>query len=125
MNDADIVFALRKIFARVAFDKGLNASPEQLNILYSEAEKAIYLIFTEATTAEEVVKFPDNNLTRLGNWWHKIKSRSILLRRLFKLYTNDVWMVAQFPDIKIPPDLLGAEFVSFRIIRTDEGAPFR
>jgi hypothetical protein len=87
----------------------------------SVGQAVIRLMFGLATQEEEVFEFSDNWMTRLGQWWWKKQKRlRAKYHRLPKPRVIKVWAVHKFPDVNVPLNLTGKEYVHFRMERVVE-----
>lgn len=124
MKDQEFTFRLRKVFSRCAVNRGLNINPDRYQVRVIDEGAGKYLaegILLLATKEEEVWDFPDNFLTRLGQRWHTIKAKfPRWCRRFFTLGVTRVWAVSKYPDLNVPAQYFGSEYVSFRVIDEKE-----
>ena len=53
-----------------------------------------------------------------ADWWQAIKDRWLprWAKRYFRVRMKEVAAIHKFPELDIPPDLFGREFVSFRVL---------
>lgn len=124
MKDQTFEFRLRKIFAKCAVNRGLNIKPERYQVRAIDEGAGRYLaegILLLATKEEEVFDYPLNTLTKLGRKWAAFRARMPLwLRRRFPQKWARVWAVSKFPDVNVPAQYFGSEFVHFRVIDEKE-----
>jgi hypothetical protein len=113
----EVEFRIRKIFGQVSFAKGLNIPTHLLDVDCTAIKNTFNLMLHVATVESEIHDTPMNNLVRAGYWWHSFKKRHKWLQRMFKLCSVAVWMIAKYPEVSIPKELLGAEFIHFREIK--------
>jgi len=115
----ELIFRLRKIFTQVAFEHGLNASQDRFQV--QQLEDAVRLMFLIATQEEEVFIYPVNFLTKLGQKWHTFKAQYLRwCRRFFPLGITQVWAISKYPNVNVPIDFVGSEYVHFRVIEDKE-----
>ena len=64
-----------------------------------------------ATQEEEVLDYP-------ADWWQAFKVRWFpkWLQKKFPPVIARVWAVHKFPELKVPNELVGREYVTFRIV---------
>ncbi len=127
MNEETVTFRLRKIFSKCAVDRGLNINTERYQARVIDEGAGLYLaesILLLATKEEEVFDFPINWLTKLGQKWQSLKARMPRrIRKWFPLEHARVWAVSKFPDVNVPANFFGSEFVHFRTAKEVETLP--
>lgn len=124
--EKDFTFRMRRIFQQVALEYGISPDPNRLAAMKIEQEDRAGKIIIRAmlgiaTQEEEVFEFADNWMTRLGQWWWKKQKK--LRARYHKLPAPKVikvWAVHKFPDVNVPLNLIGSEYVHFRLERIVE-----
>lgn len=116
---SEIQFRARKLFTECTFEKGLNMASDALQVGIEDEKllTRVQMLLNIATLEEEVHDDPVNIFTRMGARWQKIKNRNRFLRRWFPVKYDRVWAVHKYPEVNIPGELLGQEFVSFRLER--------
>lgn len=120
MEDQTFEFRLRKIFSKCAVNRGLNINPERYQVRVIDEGAGKYLaegILLLATKEDEVFDYPVNWLTKLGQRWQNLKAKmpQWILKR-FPLEHTRIWAVSKYPDLNVPAQYFGSEFVSFRAI---------
>lgn len=112
-------FRIRRIFHEACVNKGLNISPGRImgrEFVDDLGRQIIQTMLAVATQEEEIVSFPDNWLTRLGKTWHNVKRRlPRWARAILRPGEVSVMAVHKFPEVNVPNNLLGNEFVHFKI----------
>ena len=119
-------FHVRQMKMDVMLNYGILMNPDRLRIGVIELEDGPYQIIRGlldiATQEEKVFEYPNNFLTRLGQDWHELKERWMpkWLRRRLPIKRIQVDAIHKFPELNIPNDLVGKEFVKFRVVDMDK-----
>jgi len=121
MSDQTFEFRLRKIFAQCAVNRGLKISPERYQVRAIDEGTGKYLaegILLLATKEEEVFDYPLNWLTKLGQKWQNLKAKMPQwIQKRFPLEHTRIWAVHKFPDVSVPANFFGSEFVHFKVVK--------
>ncbi len=91
---------------------GLAVNPERIHLF--EIEGTIRAMFNVLTHEDMLAQVP-------ADWWQHFKSRwfpAWLLRRSPPKYT-EIMAIHVFPELAIPEQVLGREFVHLRIIKSE------
>jgi len=110
-------FKLRKIAGESLFKSGLMMQLERLTFEQCVDEagaKAIRALLTIATKEEQVFDYP-------ANWFQAFKERCFprWLKKKIPVRMNRVWAIHLFPELNIPNEFVGREYVSFRVVNVD------
>mgnify|MGYP001579721581 CR=1 FL=1 len=99
---------IRKIMGRVAFDYALRVNPERLKI--EEVADQLNLILHIATIEEPVSTIP-------ATWWDWFKKRwfPLWVLRRFPIQYTEIIVAHKFPELSVPDQLLGHEFVHLTV----------
>jgi len=122
----DYTFKIRTIAKQVAIDMGLMIRADRVKIQHVLREELPYQIirglFSFATLEDQVFDYPNNFLTRWGQKWQSFKDRRFprWLRKRCPLKVNRVWATHKFPELNIPNELVGREFIHFKVVREDK-----
>jgi len=122
----DFTFRVRSVVKQVALANSLLVRLDRVELQHIVDDyignHIIRGLFRFATLEEEVFDYPDNFLTRLGQWWHAFKAKKFP-RRLYKRFPNvtkRVWATHKFPELNMPNELVGREFIHFRVVNEDK-----
>lgn len=113
-----LTFQLRNLFNQTTFDAGLLINPDRLQVksfLDGWGRQTIRLLLPIATKEDQVFDYP-------ADWWQAFKERWFpqwLLKR-YPVTRNRVWAIHKFPELNVPNEYVGREFVHFRVIRDEE-----
>ena len=101
---------IKRHIVEMGHGKGINISPERITI--EELENLIRVVIDVATQEDMVHKYP-------ANWKQAVKERFFpkWLKKYYPVQYAFVWAIHKYPEVAIPD--LGKEFVSFKILNTD------
>jgi len=123
-EDKGIEFRLRTIFSRCAVNRGLNINIDRYQVRTIDEGAGKYLaegMLLLATQEDEVFDFPNNFLIRWGRKWHTLKVHfPRWCRRFCPCGITRVWAIHKFPDVNVPAEFFGSEYVSFREIKEED-----
>ena len=105
----DMKLKATQLVCQIAADKGMVFSADRIKITLSE--DLIRATMLLATKEEEVFEYP-------ANWWEMLKQALIpkWLLKYMPIRFNKVVAVHKYPEVVVPPGLLGREFIHVKVI---------
>ena len=115
----DIKLKVTQLVCKIAADKGVVFSADRIKI--AAWEDLVQAIMTLATQEETVFEYP-------ANWWEALKEwllkKHLIGSHVIKLFKavryNKVVAVHKFPELVVPSELLGREFVHLKVMPWEE-----
>lgn len=115
----DLEFRLKKIFSEATIAQGLSINTDRFQVRKVEDSVGNHIIqgiLLLAVQEEEVWEYPDNFLTRWGKKWQNFKKNLPRWMRLrVPLKVHQVWAIHKYPDVNVPIEFIGSEFVHFQV----------
>jgi len=111
-------FNIRRVISDILVDEALLVNSSRVKTyawLNQTLMPHIRLLFTYATQEEEVFDYP-------ADWWQWFKQRWFpewLIKR-YPIRMARIWAIHSFPELNIPDEFVGREFVHFRIVNEDK-----
>ncbi len=109
----EFTFKIQTIITQLAIDNTLLVDPKRikLQLIESDLKQAIRLVFRLATMEEQVYDYPADWLE-----WFKQRWFPKWLIKKYPIKMARVWSVHTFPELNIPEDLIGKEYVHFSVV---------
>ena len=117
MNEKEITFQVRRAFAQLSLGKGLkiNSDRVQVKLFEESGEIVAKALFGYVTQEFGDYKHP-------LDWWQYFKQRWMpkWLLRKFPVRYAQVFEVHKYPEVALPVEFLGREFVHFKVVDEEE-----
>ena len=119
-------FKIKRIVTQALVDKALLMNPDRFKLTetdvleYYDAKMVRWLV--DIATQEEPLFRHPTRLNCKGLWWQYFKQRWFpdWLLRKFPVKDEEIIAVHKFPELNIPDQTLGREFVNLRIVDPEE-----
>ena len=117
LKSDEFKFKIQRFAVESAIARGLAMSDKRVHISVVENTliTRVSLLLDIATQEELIAEAP-------ATWWDAFKEQHFPKWLLRRFPANHIWYVAQhkFPELNLPDNVLGREFVTLKIITWDE-----
>ena len=127
MADEEYEFKLKRLVAQCLVDKALLMNPDrferkEIDELEDVIDARMVRWLIDIATQEEPLFRHPTKLNCKGLWWEYVKARWFpdWLLRKFPVKEEEIIAVHKFPELNIPDQALGREFVHLRIVDPEE-----
>ena len=125
MTEEEYEFKLKRLVAQTVIDSALlmNADRfERVEINLDDCDARLVRWLVDIATQEEPLFRHPTKLNCKGLWWQYFKQRWFpdWLLRKFPVKEEEIIAVHKFPELNIPEQALGREFVHLRIVKPEE-----
>jgi len=119
--EEELIFSVRRAITQRKIDKALALSNNRYEIrMFTDVfgDWAIQALINFATQEEQVFDYP-------ADWWQWCKERWFprWLKRKSPVRMSRIWAVHKYPEVNIPQEFVGQEFVHFKVADLDKLNP--
>jgi len=121
MNIEDFSFRVHRIIGMIHLENSLmiNQDRYKIQIVENFVDKMLRGMLEIATHEDQVHDYPED-------WWQSCKARWFpdWLKRKSPVRYSRIWAVHKYPELNIPNELVGREFIHFKVVKDSELANY-